>query len=71
VAIFTATHFGVGVSTTHTITGAIVGVGATRRLSAVRWGVARQIVWAWLLTIPAAAAISALTYWVIAALVAP
>jgi len=71
VAILTATHFGVGVSTTHTITGAIVGVGATRRLSAVRWGVARQIVWAWLLTIPAAAAISALTYWVIAALVAP
>jgi PiT family inorganic phosphate transporter len=71
VAIFTATHFGVGVSTTHTITGAIVGVGATRRLSAVRWGVARQIVWAWLLTIPAAAAISAVTYWVIATVVAP
>ena len=62
VAIFTATHFGVGVSTTHTITGAIVGVGATRRLSAVRWGVARQIVWAWLLTIPAAGAIGAATY---------
>ncbi len=59
------------VSTTHTITGAIVGVGAIRRLSAVRWGVARRIVWAWLLTIPAAAAISALTYWAIAALVAP
>ena len=59
VAIFTATHFGVGVSTTHTITGAIVGVGATRRLSAVRWGVAGQIVWAWVLTIPAAAAIGA------------
>src|SRR4029078_8659862 len=55
VAIFIATHFGVGVSSTHTITGAIVGVGATRRLSAVRWGVAGQIVWAWLLTIPAAA----------------
>src|SRR4051794_11567668 len=71
VAIFTATHFGVGVSTTHTITGAIVGVGATRRLSAVRWGVARQIVWAWLLTIPAAAAISALIYVIIAALIAP
>jgi PiT family inorganic phosphate transporter len=70
VAIFTATTFGVGVSTTHTITGAIVGVGATRRLSAVRWGVARQIVWAWVLTIPAAAALSAVTYWVIAHTVA-
>jgi inorganic phosphate transporter, PiT family len=63
VAIFTATHFGVGISTTHTITGAIVGVGATRRLSAVRWGVAGQIVWAWLLTIPAAAAIGAGLYY--------
>jgi PiT family inorganic phosphate transporter len=62
VAIFMATHLGVGISTTHTITGAIVGVGATRRLSAVRWGVAGRIVWAWLLTIPAAAAIAALTY---------
>ena len=66
VAIFTATHFGVGVSTTHTITGAIVGVGATRRLSAVRWGVARQIVWAWVLTIPAAAAFGAALYFLIA-----
>jgi PiT family inorganic phosphate transporter len=66
VAIFTATHFGVGVSTTHTITGAIVGVGATKRLSAVRWGVARQIVWAWVLTIPAAAAIGAAIYVLIA-----
>jgi PiT family inorganic phosphate transporter len=65
VAILTATHLGIGISTTHTITGAIVGVGATRRLSAVRWGVARQIVWAWVLTIPAAAAIGAATYWVI------
>jgi inorganic phosphate transporter, PiT family len=62
VAIFTATHFGVGISTTHTITGAIVGVGATRRLSAVRWGVAGQIIWAWILTIPAAAAIGACLY---------
>src|SRR6185295_3569503 len=50
VAIYTATALGVGISTTHTITGAIVGVGATRRLSAVRWGVAAQIVWAWILT---------------------
>jgi len=66
IAIFTATHFGVGISTTHTITGAIVGVGATRRLSAVRWGVAGQIVWAWLLTIPAAAGIGAGLYILIA-----
>jgi len=58
-AIFVATHFGIPVSTTHAITGAIVGVGATRRWSAVRWGVAGQIVWAWLLTIPAAGAIGA------------
>jgi len=58
-AIFVATHFGIPVSTTHAITGAIVGVGSTRRLSAVRWGVAGQIVWAWLLTIPAAAAVGA------------
>ena len=65
VAIYTATALGVGISTTHTITGAIVGVGATRRLSAVRWGVARRIVWAWVLTIPMAGAIGALTYWTI------
>jgi inorganic phosphate transporter, PiT family len=62
VAIYTATALGVGISTTHTITGAIVGVGATRRLSAVRWGVARQIVWAWILTIPASASIGAGAY---------
>ena len=62
VAIFTATQLGVGISTTHTITGAIVGVGATRRLSAVRWGVAGRIVWAWILTIPASAAIGAAMY---------
>jgi PiT family inorganic phosphate transporter len=64
-AIYIATMLGVGISTTHTITGAIVGVGATRRVSAVRWGVARQIVWAWVLTIPAAAAIGATTYWLL------
>ncbi len=57
--------FGIPVSTTHTITGAIMGVGSIRRLSAVRWGVARNIVWAWILTIPAAAAISALTYFLV------
>ena len=61
-AIYSATALGVGISTTHTITGAIVGVGASRRLSAVRWGVARQIMWAWLLTIPASAFIGGLSY---------
>ncbi|MBP1636613.1 MAG: pitA [Acidobacteria bacterium] len=61
-AVLLATHLGVPVSTTHAITGAIVGVGSTRRLSAVRWGVAGQIVWAWVLTIPAAAGIGALMY---------
>jgi inorganic phosphate transporter, PiT family len=61
-AILLATRLGIPVSTTHTITGAIVGVGATQRLSAVRWGIAGRIVWAWLLTIPAAATISALCY---------
>jgi inorganic phosphate transporter, PiT family len=64
-AIYIATMLGVGISTTHTITGAIVGVGSTRRLSAVRWGVATQIVWAWILTIPASAAIGAATYFVV------
>jgi PiT family inorganic phosphate transporter len=61
-SILIATQTGVPVSTTHAITGAIVGVGATRRLSAVRWGVAGQIVWAWILTIPAAFLIAAGTY---------
>jgi PiT family inorganic phosphate transporter len=64
-AILIATVAGVGISTTHTITGAIVGVGATRRLSAVRWGVAGQIVWAWILTIPASAFAGALCYEII------
>jgi PiT family inorganic phosphate transporter len=62
ITLFTASSFGIPVSTTHTITGAIVGVGAVRRLSAVRWGVAGRIVWAWILTIPASAIIAALTY---------
>ena len=61
-AIYSATALGVGISTTHTITGAIVGVGASKRLSAVRWGVARQIMWAWVLTIPASAFIGGVTY---------
>ncbi len=60
-----ATHFGIPVSTTHTITGAIVGVGSTKRLSAVKWGVAGRIVWAWILTIPAAAIIAALCFEII------
>ena len=65
VAIYIATALGVGISTPHPIPGAIVGVGATRRLSAVRWGIAGQIVWAWVLTIPAAATIGALSYYVV------
>jgi len=60
--LFISTALGIPVSTTHTITGAIMGIGSLRRLSAVRWGVARRIVWAWILTIPCSAAISALTY---------
>ncbi|HYO45779.1 MAG TPA: inorganic phosphate transporter, partial [Gemmatimonadota bacterium] len=60
--LFLATHMGIPVSTTHTITGAIVGVGSTRGASAVKWGIARRIVWAWILTIPAAALVSAAVY---------
>jgi PiT family inorganic phosphate transporter len=63
VSLFTATGLGVPVSTTHTITGAIIGVGSTRRLSAVRWGIAGRIVWAWILTIPASAGIAAVTWY--------
>jgi PiT family inorganic phosphate transporter len=63
--LFGATLAGIPVSTTHTITGAIVGVGATRRLSAVKWGVAGRIVWAWVLTIPLAALIAALSFFII------
>ncbi|HVO35398.1 MAG TPA: inorganic phosphate transporter [Gemmatimonadales bacterium] len=65
ISIFIASHFGIPVSTTHTITGAISGVGATQRISSVRWGLAGRIVWAWILTIPAAAVIAALTYLVV------
>lgn len=63
ITLFLATHFGAPVSTTHTITGSIMGVGAITKLSAVRWGVARNIVWAWVLTIPATGLISALTWY--------
>jgi PiT family inorganic phosphate transporter len=65
--IMIASKFGIPVSTTHTITGAIVGVGATQRLSGVRWGLATRIVWAWIVTIPAAALIAAISYWIISA----
>lgn len=65
VTLFLATGLGIPVSTTHTITGAIVGVGSLSRISAVRWGVARNIVWAWILTIPAAGCVSA-SVWLIA-----
>ena len=71
ISLFTATHLGVPVSTTHTITGAIIGVGSIRRMSAVRWGVAGRIVWAWILTIPASAMIAALVYRIVAATIAP
>ena len=63
ITLFSTALAGIPVSTTHTITGAIVGVGATTRLSAVRWGVARRIVWAWVLTIPASAIVAALVFW--------
>jgi len=62
--LFLATALGIPVSTTHTITGAIVGVGAVRHASAVRWGVAANIVWAWIFTIPASAFVAAVSYWV-------
>jgi PiT family inorganic phosphate transporter len=68
VSIGLATFGGIPVSTTHTITGAIMGVGATKRASAVRWGLAGTIVWAWVLTIPASAAVAAISYWFIESL---
>ncbi len=67
IMLFAATHFGIPVSTTHTITGAIVGVGAAKRLSAVRWAIAKDIVTAWVLTMPAAALIGAAFYYAAAA----
>jgi inorganic phosphate transporter, PiT family len=63
VTILALAHWGIPVSTTHTITGAIVGVGATRGARAVRWGVAGRIIWAWIFTIPAAAVVAAVVYW--------
>ncbi len=64
ITLFLATSLGIPVSTTHTITGAIVGVGSARRASAVRWGVAGNIVWAWIFTIPASAFVAIVAYWV-------
>ena len=64
ITLFLATYLGIPVSTTHTITGAIIGVGAARRMSAVRWSVASNIVIAWIVTIPASAGIAAATYWI-------
>ncbi len=63
ITLFLATALGVPVSTTHTITGSIVGTGTVRKFSAVRWGVAGRIVWAWVLTVPGAAIISAFSFW--------
>jgi PiT family inorganic phosphate transporter len=63
ITLFMATELGIPVSTTHTITGAIIGVGAARRFSAVRWGIAGNIVIAWVVTLPAAAVIAAASYW--------
>jgi PiT family inorganic phosphate transporter len=65
ITLFGTAAAGIPVSTTHTITGAIVGVGSTQRLSAVRWGVAGKIVWAWALTIPASGLVASLLFWVI------
>lgn len=64
ITLFLATGLGIPVSTTHTITGAIVGVGSIRRASGVRWGVAVNIIWAWILTIPASAFVAAIAYWI-------
>ena len=64
ITLFFSSTFGIPVSTTHTITGAIVGVGAARKLSAVRWGIAGNIVWAWVLTIPASAFVAAIAWWI-------
>ena len=64
ITLFTATAMGIPVSTTHTITGAIMGAGSTMKASSVRWGLAGNIVWAWIFTIPASALIAAVSWWV-------
>jgi len=65
ITLFSATHFGIPVSTTQTIAGAIMGVGSTRRVSAVRWGIAGNIIWTWILTIPCSAILGAIAYFII------
>jgi PiT family inorganic phosphate transporter len=65
ITLFLATHAGIPVSTTHTITGAIVGVGSSRRLTAVKWGVTRRVLIAWVVTIPASALVAAVTFWLL------
>ena len=63
--LFAASYLGIPVSTTHTITGCVIGAGAARRASAVRWGIARNVMIAWIITIPASATVAALFYWLI------
>jgi PiT family inorganic phosphate transporter len=63
ITLFMATHAGIPVSTTHTITGSIIGVGSTTKLSGIKWGVATRIVWAWILTIPMSGLVAAGFYW--------
>lgn len=65
ITLYTAEHFGIPVSTTHTITGSIIGVGITKRVSAVRWGVTISLLWAWILTIPVSAVLAAIVYYII------
>jgi PiT family inorganic phosphate transporter len=69
IALFGATYLGIPVSTTHTITGSVIGVGAARRVSAVRWGVARNIVVAWVITLPASALMAVACYWLASSVV--
>ena len=63
--LFTTEHFKIPVSTTHTITGSIIGVGVTKRVSAVRWGVTVKLLWAWVLTIPVSAVLAAIVYYLL------
>ena len=65
ITLYISEHFGIPVSTTHTITGSIIGVGATKRLSAVRWGVTINLLWAWIITIPISAIMAAIFYFIV------
>ena len=65
ITLYISEHLGIPVSTTHTITGSIIGVGATKRLSAVRWGVTINLLWAWILTIPVSALMAAVFYYIV------